>query len=347
MNEITPGIFKGIRTLSIMPTFQCNAQCTNCGTLSGPSNLTSLKLNTILSAINEAVQLGFGNVVFTGGEATLRWNDLLAGIQHAKSLGLVTRLVTNGNWAKTIEIAEKKINSLRSAGLDEINFSTGDEHIRFIPLSYIANCIIASNSNGLRPHLMIENKEKRTVTKERLIDYFENNFKENTFSVSESPWMPLDPECIEQYSEGTTINSRNITACVGCDSILQSITLQANGDVSACCGIGMRSIPELVVANAEDDHFLQQGIENSENDLFKLWLHYEGPEKILAWAAEKDPSILWEGIYSHRCQACLRIYKDPKIGAIIKSHYYDKIGDILSSAWMDEVFIPQALSKGN
>src|SRR4051794_32880804 len=69
---VSARLFPGPKTLSIMPTFQCSAQCADCGTFSSPYDKTTLNLETILSSIDQAKELGFANVVFTGGEASIR-----------------------------------------------------------------------------------------------------------------------------------------------------------------------------------------------------------------------------------------------------------------------------------
>src|SRR5207249_10291620 len=79
-------------------------------------------------------------------------------------------------------------------------------------------------------------------------------------------------------------------------------------------------------------------------DFLKVWIHYQGPEKILAWAAERDRSIQWEGMYGHRCQACIRVYRDPAVRAVIQNHYQQVIPDVLQSAWLREHYIPQKLA---
>ncbi len=76
-----------------------------------------------------------------------------------------------------------------------------------------------------------------------------------------------------------------------------------------------------------------------------MWLRYKGPEKILAWAAMKDPSLAWENLYSHRCQACLRVYRDPQIRAILRRGYREMYGDVLQSAYLDEEYTPESLRR--
>jgi MoaA/NifB/PqqE/SkfB family radical SAM enzyme len=67
-NRGIDGMVSGPKTLSIMPTYTCTAACSDCGTLSSPRERSRLPLSIIKSAIRQAKQLGFANVVFTGGE---------------------------------------------------------------------------------------------------------------------------------------------------------------------------------------------------------------------------------------------------------------------------------------
>src|SRR5262249_16750793 len=113
--------FRGLRTLSIMPTYTCTAACADCASLSGPKDRTRLNSEEIFAAIDEARRLGFFNVVFTGGEATLRWSELLKWISHAAKLRFPTRVVTNAHWATRPETASDRIDQLITAGLSEIN----------------------------------------------------------------------------------------------------------------------------------------------------------------------------------------------------------------------------------
>lgn len=342
--------YRGPRTLTIQPTFTCTAACRDCGSLSSPLDRTNLPLKAILAAIDQAKELGFANVVFTGGEATLRWKDLLVGIAHADRLGLPTRLVTNAYWATSLERARKRIGVLRGAGLFEINFSTGDEHVRFVPLERIVNAIVATLEVEMRVSVMIELRRDRKVSMEDLekhprIEALEVDLRDRLLSFRESPWMPLDPCRYERYPDGMAVNSENVGIQTGCDSILQAYTVNADGRVVACCGLTSRLIPELYVGRVEEDTFLARAVEEAENDFLKIWLRYKGPEKILAWAAEKDSDIEWEDMYAHRCQVCVRLYRDPQVRAVLRNHYQEMYADVLQSAYLDEHHTPENLGS--
>jgi hypothetical protein len=328
------------KTLSVMPTFTCPAACTDCGTLSSPRERTSLSLPAVFAAIEEARELGFYNVVFTGGEATLRWRELLAAIEHATRLGLPTRVVTNAHWARTLERARTKLGELRDAGLVEINYSTGDEHIRFIPLDHVANAIVAALEIVLPVHVMVELRETRAITRDTVLGHpliaaLPDSERESV-RVIESPWMPLDPYRRNDYPIGATATRENVGLRTGCESVLQTYTVQADGRIGACCGLGLRQIGELNVATVDEPDTLATAIARAEADFLKLWIHYVGPEKILSWAASHDPDIGWEGAYAHHCQACARIYRDPAVRRVIRDHYEEMVSSVFAAAWLDD-----------
>jgi len=337
------------RTLSIMPTFTCPAACTDCGTLSSPRERGHLDLDTVLAAIEEARELGFCNVVFTGGEATLEWNTLLRGIERAASHSLPVRLVTNAHWATSARVAHNKLAALMAAGLSEINYSTGDEHIRFIPLERVAHACVAACERHLRTHVMMELKDARTITPETLHNHplLQGLAPEQLayLTILSSPWMPLNHSTVYQYPEGVACDVQAAATRGGCTSVLKTYTVQADGRIGACCGLGLRVIPELNVSTTGKAHCLRHAISEAEQDFLKLWIHYQGPAKIVAWAASHDPSIRWEGMYAHQCQMCQRLYHDEAIRAVISSHWQEMIAEVIQAAWLDDIHIPASLSQ--
>jgi len=345
------GIIRARKTLSIMPTYTCTAACTHCASLSSPKERTNLDLDIVFEAIRQAKDLNFYNVVFTGGEATLRWKDLLTAIEFAHSLGFPIRLVTNAHWAHSLEKASSRLDDLIARGLSEINYSTGDEHVRFVPLQRVVNATVAAVQHSFRVTVVIELRAQRRVSK---VDFLKHPMiaaltaeQMEYVHVIESPWMPLNPELTEQYPDGVAVDSQNVNMRLGCNNVLQTYTLQADGRVGACCGIGMRTIPELNVVTTESPNFLYRAIDEAEDDFLKLWIHCKGPEKLLAWAAEKNPEIKWEGMYAHHCQACARVYKDPAVKKVIFEHYEEMVSEVIQSAWLDEEYIPMCLNNGH
>ena len=144
-----------------LTTFKCTAACENCCFQCGPKidkrmTLTEMKkyLDLCLKEYPSIKML-----VFSGGECTLLKQDLLEMISYAYSKGLSTRIVTNGWWAKSYKIATEKIKILKEAGLNEINFSTGDDHQEWIPFRNVRNAAVAAYRNGLICAINVETKD--------------------------------------------------------------------------------------------------------------------------------------------------------------------------------------------
>jgi len=342
--------YTGPLTLAIMLTYRCTASCKNCGTFSNPKQKEYLDKNSIAECIEIAREEGFKNVVFTGGEPTLRMNELLFGLQIASKFDFPTRLVTNAHWATSLKKAEKFISIFKRVGLAEINISTGPEHLKFIKFDNVINSIISSINNLMPVTLMIELKDKSEINKDTFLEHPKikalDEDKIKYLGIIESPWTPINPFIVQNYPVGLSISSVNISRTTGCDNILQTFVLQPNGVIAACCGLGMRYIKEFQIANVNTEaNFLGKAIMEAQKDVFKMILHIIGPEKILQWASSKDQSIKWENMYAHKCQACIRLFKDSKVKNIIFEYYKELLPEIFIRGSLLNYFIPNILSK--
>lgn len=308
--------------LSIMPTQQCTAQCGSCGTESHPGVRTRLEREDIIQAIRMAAADQFRLVVFTGGEATLRLRDIQAGIAEAKSLGLKVRLVTNGWWGKSETLALEMMSRLSDAGLDEINFSTGDEHVQFVSLRSLHRAVKAALDKNLDPLVMIEVHDGAGLTAAALksAEAFSSLSQRdwNRIELLESPWMPLNPEDISVYPPGHLVDRFNVHSKSGCDSIFSTHTLRPDRTVSICCGLGINRLDDLHIGKLDDaPSSFKPMAAAAEDDLVKLLIREIGPERLLNEAHALDPEIEWEAKYAHKCQACIKVFSDHRVRQIV------------------------------
>ena len=332
--------------LSLLLTLQCTAECRHCGTLSSPKVKGRLPSDVARRLIREAKELDYDAVVFTGGEPTLYGKELYALIAFAGSLSLPTRVVTNAHWARTSERAAETIGLFKAAGLREINYSTGDEHARFVSLDHIVRGVRAALDVGMRVAIMIEVVAGNAISKAVFLSHplFVELIRSEELSFitfSESPWMPLDEKHLLKYPPGLAANSQNIGRRLGCDSVINTTTVMADGKIMACCGLGTLTIPELEVGHIARDS-IREVRARVEGDFLKRWIRNEGPERILQWAAKKNGNIDWENQYAHRCQACKRLYTDPLVRTEIEKHYEEKILDVLFSEWFLHHYVQES-----
>lgn len=83
------------RQLWIEVQGSCNEQCIHCYAESAPRKLPSLDSTTVQSIVDEAAELGFSLIQFTGGDPLL-WSDLPEMVQRTRDHGIEPEIYTNG-----------------------------------------------------------------------------------------------------------------------------------------------------------------------------------------------------------------------------------------------------------
>jgi len=99
-------------------TRKCNLHCRHCFASSSPSEEIGMSTASIMSLLDEMKRVGVIDVRFTGGEPTVR-SDLYEILDHAKRLGLVVSLNTNGVYDNAIDT----IDQLAKLDLDQVTIS--------------------------------------------------------------------------------------------------------------------------------------------------------------------------------------------------------------------------------
>jgi len=326
-----PSLLVSPRSATILASYNCSAACEHCCFDSHPGIKTRLSLDEIIKFIDEVNSFGtIQLIVFSGGECFLLGKELDIAIKHATKLGLNTRCVTNGFWAISEDIALDRMQKIKDAGLKEINFSTGDFHQKFVPQSNIINGVLASTSLGLPTLIVIELRKERTISFVRLAEdpRISELLRTKRLQIIESPWMPMSLKEQVKQDSSIYVNKHNVHKRKGCSDILNNIVITPTKDIGACCGLTRELIPELNL-KLYPERSLRMAYKQSTMDFMKIWLHVEGPERILAWAASKNPDIDWENRYAHRCHACLALYKDEKVREVIRNYYHEKLDEVL------------------
>jgi pyruvate-formate lyase-activating enzyme len=137
------------RGLKIAYTWKCNAVCEHCAVCAGPRRQETLDLELALECIDTAAALGLESIELTGGEVFLFYGDLLTLVDRIHARALKPIVVTNAFWAKTRELASKRLEPLRARGLRHLIFSTDRYHQAFIPLDRVIHAIEAARELGI------------------------------------------------------------------------------------------------------------------------------------------------------------------------------------------------------
>jgi hypothetical protein len=320
-------------TISFLTTFQCTSSCKNCcfgctPKTEGRLSLAEMKdyLDCCLAAYPESIKV----LVLTGGECMLLGENLLEIISYAKAKGLMVRIVTNGYWAKTYETALARLGELIHAGLHEINFSTGDDHMEWVPYDNIVYGCMASFDLGITCIVNVEKHDKASFRAEtfyedeRLKPYFGSTREDKpVLRIESGVWIKFDKDSEISYNEllFTTDSGK------GCTSLFNTIVVNPYSQVIACCGLTSEYILPLRLGSAQA-HPIKNLYESQFNDFLKIWLFVEGPMSILKFIYSKR-NIPHGSIKGHICYICAEIFKDPENIASLKEHYKEAMARVL------------------
>lgn len=275
--------------LGIMYSHTCNIACRHCGIMSGPRNHARMPLALAERYIREAAGLDEppATLVFTGGEPFVFLRELEHLLALCNRLGLATRVVTNGFWARNEARGRRILNRLRLAGLDSINFSADKYHLEFLDPAVLRRAIAIAQDAGFvviinyvfsKPGDPVrEFSEMYGIPQEQIRPFRESEFMKQVQNGTVPPdigekinlsWGRLVglgraaeyPE--EQYF--SPIGSFDYTPC---QEVVNRPVLYPNGDLQACCCAGgkiaafrvgnLRNAPlsELLRAMRQRSHF--------------------------------------------------------------------------------------------
>ena len=93
------------RILQIHPTRRCNLRCAHCYSQSGPDAVDELDTDVLCRAISDASRQGYSLAGFSGGEPLL-YDNLPVLLDHARHLGMLTTVTTNGMLLTAARLGE-------------------------------------------------------------------------------------------------------------------------------------------------------------------------------------------------------------------------------------------------
>lgn len=315
-------------SLSIITTHRCTAACAHCCFACSPARTEAIPLPRLRALIEETREVpSLAQVVFTGGECFLLGGNLDTLIGRCRELGLETRCVTNGSWAISPAAARARVARLREAGLGELNFSTGPHHAEWVPWERVAWGAAAAAEAGIRGIIIdVEAFEGSTFDTGALEGHpmLAPHVAAGRVRVVEAPWIPNGFDWVgNACASGPTSDPRYLRFQEGgrtaCDGSLRTVSVTPELDLVTCCGLNLEHIPELHVASLRA-LTLREALESVPEGLLKMWIHVEGPERILEFVREKRPGFRLPLESAHICHTCRFLHGSREAMEVLAQH---------------------------
>ena len=318
--------------ISLITTYKCTAACNGCCFNCTPHKSESMSLAKMKELIDEvcldfpAIKLG----ILTGGECFTLGEDLYTIIQYMHDKGLHTRIVTNGYWATSIEKANRILSRLKSIGLDEINFSTGDCHQQWVSIDCVINGVIAAITNECVVAVNIEthrNSNIFTAEQFRHSNRLEPYLDSPLLTIISSIWIPPTSENnnAEKHDECivTTLQPKR------CKQLFNVITISPNYELFCCCGLTIQKHQYLNLGKITAGN-IREMWERQFQDFIKIWLFTEGPDKIIEYAKQKNKNIcLHTNNQMHLCEKCMKLISNKDIIQTLSQNYKGVVSRVL------------------
>lgn len=325
-------------TLTILCTYRCTAACSQCCFESSPKVRGRLSLDIIKRRISEAVDAFplLSLVVFSGGEAFLLKDDLYEAIKFSTSLGLQTRVVTNGFWGKTEERANACARKLREAGISEINISTGLDHAEFVPVRSVVQAAKALADAEIRTLITVEADGSKNEIHAELYKNpgLRDAITAGRVTLQVNSWMPFHADAREREHNLDSMLPELIS---GCDQIFETAVVTPHDNLSACCGLTLEHIPEMRLGSLVDPEVTMRDLYQVQyNDFLKYWIKVDGPYTIIRRVLDSDMADkLLEGVV-HKCQACAILHKTDVVRDALLSQYPKFVDEVLARLTLSE-----------
>ena len=343
------------RTLSFITTDECSAACAHCLMQSGPDRSAKLSFAQIRDRIDEIALTGdYALVVFTGGECTRLGDDLLDAIAYANVHGLITRAVTNSEWATTAEAAEKMIGNLREAGLQELNLSYDDFHRVWIPEANLLRAWEASKNRGfdsvvlalasgprsrVTPAWLCELVGEDLPLAYDLVDGLRQPLPEPSadgtqYLISNSHLVRLGRGRGLRDDYATFPDHQESVMLQSCPPSNREPVITPRDHVSACCGVNPDGNRVLDFGEGSDGPTEFQHVVLGA-------LHYLGPGHLLRMAQDGGGGLRARERYASICEMCDDVTRDAAAMAFLSDNIERLAEDVNAAAAITAVATAQ------
>lgn len=267
---------------------KCNATCSICCFNCNPNSHEKLKVNNMLSYIDQAKNIeDITSISITGGEPFLEYRTLKQLVERSTDNGMSVSTITNGYWATSYEKAYDRLSELKNLGLKNLNISHDKYHKEYVPSKCVKNLLDATLQLGISTTLVMVAVKKDQVGD--IVNDLGNALYGTSLSVS--PCLPVGAAA--NYSNDSfdrLLDVEGLHCVYG-----RNMVVGYDGTIFPCCsqviydmGLGVGNYEDMELKEALsklENNALLYLIRNEKMDFFidiaKNNLHIELPKKVV------------------------------------------------------------------
>lgn len=320
-------------SLVLETTDRCNAKCGMCYQSAAPhgSDIRGdfhLPLEVSLRVLEEASELPEieSRVHVSGGEAFLYYDETLTILSHAKSLGFFNiGSTSNGFWATSPSVAERRCIELVEAGLDYLEVSFDYWHSPYISIDRIRTLLLASRRVGIK--IILRTLSSRAHHIDELLKSFTASDLLHV-TVANGRVHPVGRAAEEVPAAEIYFGDTN-----GCCEQMLNLTIAPNGNVYPCCA-GADMTESMSSGNVRQIS-LKDALFNMKTDRTIREVIHAGSGALIPIVKELGYGDRLKPQYSSICHLCWDIFKDAELSAALRTHfqedYFGKLVEFMES----------------
>jgi MoaA/NifB/PqqE/SkfB family radical SAM enzyme len=268
-------------------------------------------------------------VIFAGGEPTLLGEELLDALAYLDQQGIFTRIVTNAFWAETPASAKAMVNDLREAGLHEINISTDEFHLPFIPIKSVRNAWEACKRQGFEsviialasgPGSTFRPDDLFACLGEQLPLMFSPDGRGRPLPApaDDGTVYAVANNDVYRIGRGRRLPLRHVRSVEldelssPCPWAIRSAAISPKGHLVACCGIEAEDNEVLDFGDTQEES-IDSLIEKANSDEIVAAIASLGPLYLMRRALEIDATLKFRTNYAAICEICEDVVTNPAV----------------------------------
>ena len=313
------------REIAMMYARTCNITCRHCGIESSPRNKSRMALADAKQYVLEAASIPeIRKFTFTGGEPFLFQDEHAELIKLASDLGLSTRVVTNGFWAKNKASGLQMLARMKAAGLRELNFSADKFHLEEMEAQTLRNALECAKELGYARIISFVTNDDRPVLdnlaemyglpRAELRDLREllgelgctedlDPIKDDAIFVFAGGLIGLG-RAAEHPDELRHFPVSMFPRGVPCGEVVNKPVIYPDGDFQACCCAGGK-MGVFTVGNLHDEPLSELYPRMLARSQFRMINTY-GPLELYKAIARARADLPRQGRYTSICELCVR-----------------------------------------